>query len=156
MSAGRIFGSASSDRFWRRLPAEANFRLNSRNWPPKMAPSHFRRMDFTRAVHHRAVVLQSALFQSRAGGSAPAQDPLRPRATSLGESQADRVIDPTAPAASQLELPAPFRQPGGGGGTTAPGRPDAFLCFAVALHEKPRAVQARSPGPRSQSGRSGG
>jgi transposase InsO family protein len=41
MSAGRIFGSASSDRFWLRLPPEASSKGNSGNWPPKSGATPF-------------------------------------------------------------------------------------------------------------------
>ena len=157
MSAGRIFASASSDRFWRRLPPEANCKPNSRNWPPKSGATPF-----------PANGLCSGSRPSSAGITKPSRSKAGPVEALKRKIRSDhgqhpslspklrRAADRTAPAASQLELPTAFRQPGGGGGTTTPSRPDAFLCLAVALHEKPRAVQAGSPRAGPQSGSSGG
>src|SRR5664279_493319 len=98
-------------------------------------------MDPVRVLHPGTLVLQSPPFQSRAGGGAQTQDPLRSRPTSLAESPVGASAGSAAPPTSQLELPTARRQPGRVGGARSSARAHAFLSVGPALHEKSRAVQ---------------
>ncbi len=94
--------------------------------------------------------------QSRAGGRAQTQDPLRSRAASVGEPQAARAAAAATPAASQLELPTPFRQPGGGGRTSSP-KPAPMPSYVSVLRcmkshglfKRPRRGPVHSPGAQA-------